>query len=86
MEHDTIWVTFAGLVLAFTTALVSAVRYFYRELSDKVSVGEYSRRHEDLERELRNYIDASEKRIRRIERWQDVANGRRYITDEHRES
>lgn len=36
-----------------------------KELSDKVSVGEYNRRHEDLER-----------RTRAIERWQDHANGR----------
>lgn len=41
-----------------------------RQLSDKMSIGEYSRRHEDLE-----------KRIRLIERWQDHANGR-YHTPE----
>lgn len=36
-----------------------------KELGDKVSIGEYTRRHEDLE-----------KRLRLIERWQDHANGR----------
>lgn len=36
-----------------------------RLLSDKLSIGEYNRRHDDLE-----------KRIRLIERWQDHANGR----------
>lgn len=36
-----------------------------RQLNDKVSIGEYGRRHDDLE-----------KRIRNIERWQDHANGR----------
>lgn len=35
------------------------------QLNDKISVGEYTRRHEDME-----------KRIREIERWQDHANGR----------
>lgn len=36
-----------------------------RKLGDKISIGEYNRRHEDVER-----------RIRALERWQDHANGR----------
>ena len=41
-----------------------------KEMADKISIGEFNRRLEDLER-----------RIRLVERWQDHANGR-YRTPE----
>ena len=61
--HD--WIPLVGVGLALAAGLAAMIRYVDTQLSDKISIGEYDRRHEDLERRLRN-----------VERWQDRVNGR----------
>lgn len=61
--HD--WISSGALVIAAVGGLAGVVRYLDKQLADKLSIGEFSRRYEDLE-----------KRVRAIERWQDHANGR----------
>lgn len=68
--HD--WIEFAILGVAVAGGLIGIVRYvdaqvahMLIQLTDKMSLGEYQRRHDELE-----------KRVRAIERWQDHANGR----------
>jgi hypothetical protein len=81
---DSAWIALGGVFLAFVSMLVGAVRYFDNQifalkdlindnkdlLGDKISIGEYTRRHEDLER-----------RVRIVERWQDHRNGMYYGQD-----
>jgi cytochrome c biogenesis factor len=79
MQPTDLWVAFGLLVVAILAALGALIRYVVsvlrdvdKRLDDKLSVGEFTRRHEDLERALRvNY----EQRLRSVERWQDQLNG-----------
>lgn len=63
MDVD-VWVRFGLFALSVGGVLVAIVRYFDKQIADKISIGEYDRRHEDLER-----------RLREVEKWQARANG-----------
>lgn len=79
MQPTDLWIAFGLLVVAILTALAALTRYvvgvlreFDKQLGDKLSIGEYTRRHEELERVIRVII---EQRLRAVERWQDQLNG-----------
>jgi type VI protein secretion system component VasK len=72
---ETTWLELLALFLTYTASVISAVAWVTGHLNDKISLGEYNRRHKDLEDVTSQRFDRQDKRLRELERWQDLHNG-----------